>query len=969
MAKSEQLDRYRQSLHNLILTNYLEFRWYVAGELRETASLGQLIAPRKIEPDKAGITAVSQLLTRFFYQGGGSIGRAEELAKRMAHLAVLMRDAILATYQREAESGPFHIQLQEFQETLIPNLDVADFADMYAQTLTYGLFAARVETPLNARFDRFSANRYLPQTNPFLRNFFWNIAGPNLPDTVAWLVDDLAHLLDQADMEEILRDFGRLTRQEDPIIHFYETFLREYDPALRQQRGVYYTPEPVVGYIVRSIDQILQTHFDRPLGLADKDTLILDPATGTATFLYFVIQEIYDKLHQMGQAGAWDEYVAQHLLPRLFGFELLMAPYAVAHLKLGMQLRQYGYTFGGQERLQIYLTNALDPAVKDAPPLGFAGMISAEGKAAARVKQDEPIMVILGNPPYSVSSANSGDYINGLMDSYKKAVRSERNIQPLSDDYIKFIRFAHDRIERTGYGIVGMITNHAYLTGLIHRGMREELLNSFSEIYVLDLHGNTTIGEVSPDGQPDQNVFDIRQGVAILFLVKHPGQDGAAEIYHYDLWGNRESKYRWLLENTLESCQWRLLEPSKPYFFLVPKDFSLQDEYMNFSKMTDSFALFQRGAATRRDHFMVAFQEDELRDRLSDFVSDVSNERIENQYNLSSTKYWNIDDAREVVRKIEPLSSAIYSYAYRPFDNRFVTYIPEIIERGDSAYRLMQHMIKPNLAILCFRRIRQDLEHVVFITNKLTDKTILSSKDNVTLFPLYTYTTAESTAGTLFATTETSREPNLAPGFIQAVSDKLGLTFTYDPSPQPMAAPTPAGAATVTPEDIFYYAYAIFHSPTYRERYAEFLKIDFPRLSLTSDVALFRHLTQLGHELVSLHLLQSPRLNNLRTSFPISGSNEVGRVRYVDPHIDQTGTAVAGRVYINKEQYVEGVETAVWQFQIGGYQVLHKWLKDRKGRTLTFDDIFHYQRIIIALAETMRLMAEIDEAIPDWPLT
>jgi len=538
--RSEQMRRYHESLTNLILTDYLEFRWYVEGEHRETARLATLTIDGRIRTRSGGIQAVSGLLQKFLAQAAPTVGTPKELAQRMAALACMIRDLIQETFRRESEEGALHAQLKAFRETLIPFLTPAQFADMYAQTITYGLFAARVRAPSppgplsqelgegewgaggrgGEGFTREKAAWNLPKTNPFLRRLFNQIAGPGLDDRIAWLVDDLAHLLARADMAEILRDFGRRTRQEDPVVHFYETFLRAYDPQTRKACGVYYTPEPVVSYIVRSLDHIVKTRFHRPLGLADTNTLILDPAVGTATFLYFVIQQIHETLMAMGQAGTWNDYVETCLLPRVFGFELLMAPYAVAHIKLGILLQETGYDFTGDQRLGIYLTNALGEAITQASTLGFARFITDEANAAAEIKRDKPIMVVLGNPPYSVSSANQGDHIDRLMDRYKAAVRDERNIQPLSDDYIKFIRFAHDRIERTGYGVIGMITNHSYLSGLIHRGMREELMKSFDEIYVLNLHGNALMGETAPDGGPDENVFDIRQGVAIVFMIK-----------------------------------------------------------------------------------------------------------------------------------------------------------------------------------------------------------------------------------------------------------------------------------------------------------------------------------------------------------------------------------------------------------------------------------------------------------------
>jgi predicted helicase len=394
---------------------------------------------------------------------------------------------------------------------------------MYAQTIAYGLFAARCTSKNGSSFTRLDAAQNLPRTNPFLRKLFQYIAGYELDDRIAWLVDDLSQVLAQADMEAVLKNFGKHSGKEDPVVHFYETFLKAYDPKVREMRGVYYTPEPVVSYIVRSIDHLLKTRFNKPKGLADDNTLILDPATGTATFLYMVINEIHQSF--AGQEGMWNDYVAGKLLPRIFGFELLMAPYAVAHLKLGLLLQETGYEFQSDERLGVYLTNTLDEAIKHSETL-FARWISEEANAAARVKKDEPIMVVLGNPPYSGHSANKGEWARQLVETYKKdcpELYKPAQAKWLQDDYVKFIAFGQWRIERTGQGILGFITNHAYLDNPTFRGMRQSLMSTFTDIYILNLHGNAKKKEVAPDGGKDENVFDIQQGVAICLLVKETG--------------------------------------------------------------------------------------------------------------------------------------------------------------------------------------------------------------------------------------------------------------------------------------------------------------------------------------------------------------------------------------------------------------------------------------------------------------
>ena len=522
--KSEQLQRYRDSLTNLVLTDYLEFRWYVDGERRLSARLDTLTRDGKVKLDRAEIGAVASLLASFLLHRAAPVGTPKELAQRMAHFAQMIRDLIIAAFEKEPESGSLHAQFVAFKNNLIPDLSIEQFADMYAQTIAYGLFAARCNQSAGDGFTRQNAAYLLPKTNPFLRKLFNYIAGPNLDDRIAWQVNDLTQLLAQADMEAILKDFGKHTAKEDPVVHFYETFLAAYNPQVREMRGVYYTPEPVVSYIVRSIDHLLKRHFNKPQGLADPSVLILDPAVGTATFLYAVVNEIHDAIVSQGQTGLWNNYVAEKLLPRLFGFELLMAPYVMAHLKLGLLLKETGYQFEKEQRLGIYLTNTLGEHVHPTQ-YGMEYYIAEEGATATKIKSEEPIEVILGNPPYSGISANKGKWITKLIEDYKVVdgkPLGERNPKWLQDDYVKFIRFGQWRIEQTGQGILGFITNHSYLDNPTFRGMRQSLMNTFDEIYILDLHGNAKKREVAPDGGKDENVFDIQQGVAISIMVKLP---------------------------------------------------------------------------------------------------------------------------------------------------------------------------------------------------------------------------------------------------------------------------------------------------------------------------------------------------------------------------------------------------------------------------------------------------------------
>jgi len=533
IEKTEQLKRYLEAFPNLVLTNYIEFRWYVNGKRRQKEILADLNGDKVQAKNTDKITA---LLDQFLNYTGEIISSPEDLARQMARLTKAIRLATETALDLEATEGELHQLKQGFSEVLLPDISDSDFADMYAQTISYGLFTARVghaQNPAGEQFTRRTAGTYIPATNPFLKRLFNTIVETDAISQIDWAIDDLVQLLSQVDMGNILENFGRRTRQEDPVVHFYETFLAAYNSALRKSRGVYYTPEPVVSFIVRSIDAILKDRFDLPLGLADnsKDPVtqkprvqILDPATGTGTFLYEVVKQIYRNLEEIGMANQWDNYVRENLLNRLFGFELLMAPYAIAHLKLGLQLQELGYEFKGKQRLGIYLTNTLDEALKKSEIL-FGQYVAQEANEASTIKRDTPVMVVLGNPPYSYESSNTGQWISSLVRDYYQVngqPLNERNPKGLQDDYVKFIRCGQWRIDRTGSGILAFITNHGYLDNPTFRGMRQSLEKTFDEIYVMDLHGNSKKKEVAPDGSSDQNVFDIQQGVAVAIMVKYP---------------------------------------------------------------------------------------------------------------------------------------------------------------------------------------------------------------------------------------------------------------------------------------------------------------------------------------------------------------------------------------------------------------------------------------------------------------
>ena len=980
---SAQLRRYRDGLPNLILTDYLQFRWYAEGELRDEARLARLDSQGKIAAGKVGAARTGALLEAFLATDFPSIDSPRELANAMAARARLLRDAIGRILRQEGASGPLHDLLAAYREVLIAGLSPAEFADLQAQTAAYGLFTARCLHTGHARepFTRQSA--VFTQTAPFLRDIFGRIAGPGIDPRIAWIVDDLALVLDRADIAAVLADFGSRTRREDPVVHFYEDFLAAYDPQMREMRGVYYTPEPVVRYIVRSVDRLLRSGFGLADGLADTATvavrtpngaaessprvLILDPAAGTGTFLRETVAAIRSTIENKKLTGAWPDYIRDHLLPRLFGFELLMAPYAICHLKLALEIggTDAKFKMPDGQRLGVFLTNTLEEAHESVAGALFAHEIAQEAAGADAVKREKPVMVVLGNPPYSGHSANKGAWIKGLLrgrdggeetGSYFEVdgqPLGERNPKWLNDDYVKFIRFAQWRIERTGEGVLGFVTNHSYLDNPTFRGMRHSLMRTFDEIYLLDLHGNAKRKERAPGGGKDENVFDIQQGVAVGLFVKHAdASDAPARVFHADLWGEREAgpdggKYGWLAANDVETTQWAELAPQPPLHLFVPRDETLIEEYEAGMALTDIFPINSVGIVTARDKLAIQWTAQDMRHVAADFVSHDA-EDARNVFALGKdSSDWKVADAQRDIRDHPEGDRRIVPILYRPFDARFTYYTGRA---GGFICRprpnVMRHMpAGPNMG-LCVGRagavIGSNEWDVAFISRNSSDFNLFRRGGNC-LFPLYTYGKG-------------MRKANLDQEFVAKIASAIGLEFLSE------------GGGNLTakfgPEDVFHYIYAVLHSPEYRRRYADFLKSDFPRIPLSDDLALFAALAGLGKRLASLHLMEAEGKDT--PAFPCKGDNRISKIHYAPPT-----DVLPGRAWINSKQYFAGVAPETWDFAIGGYRPAEKWLKDRKGRVLSFDDITHYRRICAALAETPCIMARIDREIDargGWPL-
>lgn len=951
----EQFDRYKSGLSNLIFTDYLDFHFYKDGEFTTKIEIAT-IENGVIVPQPQNFEQFTHLIQNFAVTVSQTIKSPSKLAEMMAGKAKLMADVIakaLDLDDKEERKSNLKSQMLSFQLMLIHDIDNKAFADIYSQTIAYGMFAARYHDPSLENFSRTEAAQLIPKSNPFLRKLFQDIAGFDLDDRLVWIVDELVNIFLASDVAEIMKNFGKSTKQEDPVVHFYETFLGEYNPALRKARGVWYTPQPVVNFIVRAVDDILKTEFDLPQGLANTSKIkikkkaitqtgkganskikevevehevhrvqILDPATGTGTFLAEVVKHIYKKFE--GQQGIWSKYVTNDLIPRLNGFEILMASYAMAHLKMDMLLTETGYKPTIDQRFRIFLTNSLEEAHPDSGTL-FSSWLSEEADQANAIKRDTPVMCIIGNPPYSGISSNNGVWISKLIDDYKyvDGVHFNERKHWLNDDYVKFLRYGQHFIEKNGSGVLAFINPHGFLDNPTFRGMRWHLLKTYDKIYTIDLHGNSKKKETAPDGSADVNVFDIMQGVSINIFVKTGKKkvNELGKVFHYDLFGKRELKYSFLSENSLKMIDFKELKPEKPNLFFVPKKENKNSEqFFRGFKINEFFINGVIGTQTGSDKTLSAPSEKELKQKLKELYS------------------------------VDVDSDFVKEYQYRPFETRFMYFLKSLNDNiypsikipasYRSRFNTSKHLLNKNIALLIPRQIAENDYYHSFVCKNIADACLISNKtkEQNQVFPLYLY---PETNGQQTIKETTERTPNLNIEIVKQLAEKLQLTFTNEKEQT---------LGTFAPIDVLDYIYAVLHSPTYRETYKEFLKIDFPRVPYPTNAATFWQLVKLGGEIRKIHLLESPIVEKYITQYPEDGDNVVTKPIYKN-----------GSVYINDTQHFANVPEVAWNFYIGGYQPAQKWLKDRKDRELSFEDILHYQKIIVALFETDRIMKEIDK--------
>lgn len=972
VEETDQLKRYLSTFPNVILTNFYEFRLYRDGELIAQAQIGRPTIARQLKtvPPVENEKQFFDLMNKYFSFSLPHIKDAKKLALELAKRTRFLRDEVVAIeLEDEQRKGKKAILgfYDAFKKYLIASLTEKQFADLYSQTLTYGLFAAR--TRANDEFNRELAFTFIPNTIGILKDVFRFISLGDPPKSLQIIIEDITEILKVTDVKKILHDYYTEGKGKDPIIHFYETFLTAYDPSIREKRGVYYTPEPVVGYIVRSVNQILKTHFDLYDGLADENVTLLDPAGGTLTFPAEAIKIAVEQYSSnYGEGGVDIQLLRGQILKNFYAFELMMAPYAIGHLKMGFLFEELGYPLKDDERFKLYLTNTLE--TEDLEQISIPGLssLSEESHLAAEVKKNQPVLVIVGNPPYSGISSTINDWTEKLLKEDIDGAQSYYKVDDeplgekklwLQDDYVKFLRFAQWKIHKAGFGIVGMITNHSYLDNPTFRGMRQSLMNTFDEIYILDLHGNSLKKETTPEGDKDENVFDIRQGVAIALFIKkkvelkrviYANDDEIlkniielktpAKVFHSELFGLREEKYNWLAKHKLNAKLYNRLKPGSPWYFFIPRDTDKIEGYLEWDKINEIFPVNVTGIVTARDNLAIDFERRALETKIMMFRNKALDDKtIMETFGINDNYDWKISEQRDLFRKVDDWRDYFKEILYRPFDVRHIYYQENIVFR--TRKEVMRHLFNKNISMCFMRQFSGDMPYTHFLVSEhmVDNRTFFSSKGIIQQAPLYLYPKLVEPKKKAFTQLmmfepEEKYGPHKQPNISEEIFAKLKKAYRKEPKP----------------EELFYYVYGIFYSNKYREKYAEFLRIDFPRVPFTKDYKLFLRIAQLGEELAALHLMKSKTLEKVTIGYQGKGDNRIDFVRYNEEE---------NRIYINTEKYFSSITPELWNYHIGGYQVLSKFLKDRKSRTL--DDPKFYGKIVTAIAQTIQLQKEIDK--------
>ncbi|EAI4972054.1 DNA methyltransferase, partial [Campylobacter jejuni] len=864
---SDQILKYTKLSPNIILTDYLRFILLSLNDKNEIiickeVKICSLDEIKSIVKNQSLLDTKTQelneLFSIFFSKIPNPINSALDFANHLSLRTRILKDELLLSSKNETLLSLFNT----FKETLYKELSYEEFRDSFAQTLTYSLFLAKLNNDTAKEIDLNNAKKFIPKSFPLIRSMsgFLDDSFENL-ENIKWLLEEIINIINHIDITSIIKELNKtgekdlfnrptiLSTHKDPYLHFYETFLASYDPKLREVRGVYYTPAPVVIFIINAIDEALKQDFNHKKGLSealDKNITLLDFATGTGTFLLEAFRKALEPISKNSV-----NYNPKVLIDKFCGFEFLIAPYTIAHLKISQSFKEeFNSPLNDDESLKIALTNTLysksiSKEQNDQNTLFTLIDLTKEFKKAQKIKEEQ-ILIITGNPPYSGASSNKGLYEDEIKISYglepskanlnneqkkwissyfkekskqntstfkaiyeKHKLENEKNSKVMLDDYVKFIRFAQSKIDSQESGIFAFISNNSFLDNPTFRGMRYSLMQSFDKIYILNLHGDTRKKEKAPDGSKDDNVFDIMQGVSINIFIKQNSKAKNTNIYYHDLYGKRKDKYEFLYENDLNSIKWTLVKNNEPFYLFLPQNNDLLEEYNKGISVKDIFMLSSVGIASSKDAILISTNNKKLEQQVYNF------------YNEFDKKY-------------------IKEIAYKPFDTQKIYYDIKKVER--PRIDIMEHFLGyENIGLIYDRGTNLKEISNLFISSKVIDKHLVGANSYVS--PLYLYPTTRSKK---FLEKEnpnfneenfTSKIENFKESFRTFIDELYKEKFS--------------------PEDILGYIYAVLFHKIYREKYLDFLKIDFPKIPFTKDKNTFKNLSKLGLKLVNLHLLKN----------------------------------------------------------------------------------------------------------------
>ncbi len=960
---SDQILKYTKLSPNIILTDYLRFILLSLNDKNEIiickevkiCSLDEIKSVIKNQSLLDTKTQeLNELFSIFFSKIPNPINSALDFANHLSLRTRILKDELLLSSKNETLLSLFNT----FKETLYKELSYEEFCDSFAQTLTYSLFLAKLNNDTAKEIDLNNAKKFIPKSFPLIRSMsgFLDDSFENL-ENIKWLLEEIINIINHIDITSIIKELNKtgekdlfnrptiLSTHKDPYLHFYETFLASYDPKLREVRGVYYTPAPVVIFIINAIDEILKQDFNHKKGLSealDKNITLLDFATGTGTFLLEAFRKALEPISKNSV-----NYNPKVLIDKFCGFEFLIAPYTIAHLKISQSFKEeFNSPLNDDESLKIALTNTLysksiSKEQNDQNTLFTLIDLTKEFKKAQKIKEEQ-ILIITGNPPYSGASSNKGLYEDEIKISYglepskanlnneqkkwissyfkekskqntstfkaiyeKHKLENEKNSKVMLDDYVKFIRFAQSKIDSQESGIFAFISNNSFLDNPTFRGMRYSLMQSFDKIYILNLHGDTRKKEKAPDGSKDDNVFDIMQGVSINIFIKQNSKAKNTNIYYHDLYGKRKDKYEFLYENDLNSIKWTLVKNNEPFYLFLPQNNDLLEEYNKGISVKDIFMLSSVGIASSKDAILISTNNKKLEQQVYNF------------YNEFDKKY-------------------IKEIAYKPFDTQKIYYDIKKVER--PRIDIMEHFLGyENIGLIYDRGTNLKEISNLFISSKVIDKHLVGANSYVS--PLYLYPTTRSKK---FLKKEnpnfneenfTSKIENFKESFRTFIDELYKEKFS--------------------PEDILGYIYAVLFHKIYREKYLDFFKIDFPKIPFTKDKNTFKNLSKLGLKLVNLHLLKNDELDfNVGEALFKDIKNKNFKIQKIKYNKD------VKELFINESLYFNKVSPEIYEFKIGGYAVLDKYLKSHKEEDI---DHKYFTLIIQTLDETLKIQDEISK--------